>query len=263
MENLNYYDGIPDMDAVPNKRKSGFDIDDFASMSNAAVYVIDFREHRFSYVSEHDLFLCGHSRDEVLNLGYDFYTKIVHPKDLPLWEKMHNAILKYLLDPEEQLENINYFSFTFRIKNLLQIAERQKYLMVHHKLKPVFRKGQIWLGICMLEISAISTSGNLEIFYKNGMNLNKYSFGNQKWELHDIEPLTDCEIDILKLSITGLNEAEIANDKLYLSIGTIRNKCSALYQKLNVNSMMQAINVAHDLINKNTKYTKILKKKKK
>jgi DNA-binding CsgD family transcriptional regulator len=251
MENLNYYDGILDMDAAPNKKNSEFDIDDFASMSNDAIYVIDFREKQFRYVSEHDLFLCGHSQYEVLNLGYDFFPKIVHPEDLPLWEKMHTDILKYLLGPEDQLENINYFSFTLRIKNLLQIAERQKYLMVHHKLKPVFQDDQIYLGICMLKISAISTSGNLEIFYKNEMNL-KYSFAGQKWKLQDIELLTDCEINIIKLAMMGLNEKQIA-DKLCLSIGTIRNKCSALYQKLNVNNMMQAINVANHLINKKTR----------
>jgi DNA-binding CsgD family transcriptional regulator len=238
----------------------GFDIDVFASMSDGAVYVIDFREKQFRYVSEHDLFLYGHSQYEILNLGYDFFPMIVHPDDLPLWEEMYAAILRYLRYPEEeeQLKNVNYFSFTLRIKNLSQIPDKQKYLMVKHKLKPIFQDGQIYLGICLLKISAISTSGNLEVFYNDGMIL-EYSFAALKWKLHDIEPLKDCEIEIIKLSIMGFNEKEIAS-KLRLKIGTIRNKCSALYQKLNVNSMMQAINVTRDLIYK--KSTKKGKKKK-
>jgi DNA-binding CsgD family transcriptional regulator len=244
-----YYEGIPEMDPIPIKKNSGFYFDLFGSMSIEAVYVIDFRERQFRYVSNHSLFLCGHSQDEVLNLSYDFYTGIVHPEDLPLWEKMHNAILKYSLDPEEQPEDIEYFSFTIRIKNVSKIPNRQKYLMVYQKLKPVFQNGQIYQGICMLNISAISTPGNLEVLHKTGMESKKYSFVSQKWKVQHIEPLTECEKMIIKLASMGLNEKEIA-DKLCQSTGTIRNKCSALFRKLNVDDMKQAINVVNNSNNK-------------
>jgi DNA-binding CsgD family transcriptional regulator len=259
MKNLNenqknpYYKGIPDMEAIPNKIDLVPGIKAIGDISMAAIYVIDFRKRRFSYVSDHTLFLCGHSPNEVLNLSYDFYPEIVYPDDLRLWGEIHNAILTYSLDPEEEPENINYFSFTLKFKNYSKIEEKQKYLMVHHKLKPIFDDGQLSLGICTLEISVIPTSGNLDVFYEQETKSKEYSFIGQKWKSQHIEPLTELIKSIIKFSKMGLSEKEIAY-ACGKTVGTIRNISSNFFHKLNVKNMNQAINVINNSKNNVNKY---------
>lgn len=54
-----------------------------------------------------------------------------------------------------------------------------------------------------------------------------------------IEPLTDREVDIIKLIGQGLGNSEIA-DKLYISKNTVKTHISHIFQKLNVNSRTEA-----------------------
>ena len=54
-----------------------------------------------------------------------------------------------------------------------------------------------------------------------------------------IEPLTDREVDILKLIGQGLGNSEIA-EKLYISKNTVKTHVSHIFQKLSVNSRTEA-----------------------
>ena len=55
-----------------------------------------------------------------------------------------------------------------------------------------------------------------------------------------IEPLSDRELDVLKLIAEGLTNQEIASN-LYLSLNTVKAHTRNIYGKLNVNSRTQAI----------------------
>jgi hypothetical protein len=118
-----FYEGIESTETIPDEDTLGFDIDSFSSMSMEAVYILDFQKRCFHYVSNHELFLCGYPQQEVMRLGYDFYPKTVHPDDFLQFKKIHNVILKLLRDGDEDepVEDINYFSFTLRLKNRLQL----------------------------------------------------------------------------------------------------------------------------------------------
>jgi LuxR family transcriptional regulator, maltose regulon positive regulatory protein len=61
-----------------------------------------------------------------------------------------------------------------------------------------------------------------------------------------IEPLSEREIDILRLIAAGLTNQEIAS-QLYLSLNTIKSHIRNIYGKLNVHSRTQAIARAQDL----------------
>jgi len=54
-------------------------IEDFASMSMEAVYVIDFLKQDFHFVTNHNLFLCGH-----IALCNHFYICSIQIKAIPL-----------------------------------------------------------------------------------------------------------------------------------------------------------------------------------
>jgi hypothetical protein len=59
-----------------------------STITNGSVYVIDFHKQYFLFVSNHDLFLSGFSSDDVLKMGYDFFSMIVHPNDY-IFENHH------------------------------------------------------------------------------------------------------------------------------------------------------------------------------
>ena len=79
--------------------------------------MVDVQQQRFCYVRPNASFLCDYAAEEALNLGYDFYTKIVHPDDLPKWGKMHKAVLRYLDDKTEKQGDVDFFSCTFRLQH--------------------------------------------------------------------------------------------------------------------------------------------------
>ena len=207
-------------------------IEEFAYMCNEAVYVIDFFKRCFSFVSSHDLFLCGHKVKDVLSLGYDFYPEVIHPDDLPLLKKYHAEILRLCI--MNKLDGIKYFSFAIRIKF------KAGYLTVNHKLKPVFIDGQIRYGTCLLSISAIDTNKRLCACFENSTYVYEYSLDNRKWQKKTVQPLTNREKKILMLLIQGETYKYIY-DKLCISIHTLRNEMVSIFDKLRVHDKTQAV----------------------
>jgi LuxR family maltose regulon positive regulatory protein len=61
-----------------------------------------------------------------------------------------------------------------------------------------------------------------------------------------VEPLTDRELDVLRLMAAGLKYKEIAAE-LFISLNTVRFHVKAIYSKLNVNNRTQAVEVARRL----------------
>ena len=61
-----------------------------------------------------------------------------------------------------------------------------------------------------------------------------------------IEPLTDREIEVLKLIAEGLSNPEIA-EKLFLSVGTVKTHVKHIYGKLNVDDRVKAASRAREL----------------
>jgi LuxR family transcriptional regulator, maltose regulon positive regulatory protein len=59
-----------------------------------------------------------------------------------------------------------------------------------------------------------------------------------------IEPLTDRELDVLRLLADGLKYNEIA-ERLFISLNTVRTFIKGIYGKLNVNNRSKAIAQAH------------------
>jgi DNA-binding CsgD family transcriptional regulator len=222
------------------------DMDDLASLCMEAMYVIDFQKRVFHSISKHSLFLCGHSHEEALKLGIvDFYKKIVSPKDQALQEKILSLILNRLSVRDEQTLDIKYISFNFMIKSYPQIGKTPEYLMVYHKLNPIFVNGQIQFGICVLTCSVIPKSGNLRIYYKNSLYFDEYSDKSGEWERHQFEPLTEQELLILRFSKQRLNNKQIA-DKLGITYDTVRHAIRRICEKFHVETMVQAIIYATD-----------------
>ena len=63
----------------------------FERITYASIYIIDYHKQAFEYVSDNPLFLCGHSVDEVREMGYAFYFKNVLPEDLEMLIKINKV----------------------------------------------------------------------------------------------------------------------------------------------------------------------------
>jgi hypothetical protein len=137
---------------------------DLSNLINGGIFVMDFQKRCLPVISHRDIFLCGHSFEDAAQLGYDFFYETVHEEDMSLFIKIHHAILnsEYVIEKELQSQ-IKYFYFTLRLKDYPNLCLKQNYLMICHKIKPVFIKGKIRFGICSLTISQIVLSGNLRV----------------------------------------------------------------------------------------------------
>jgi LuxR family maltose regulon positive regulatory protein len=61
-----------------------------------------------------------------------------------------------------------------------------------------------------------------------------------------VEPLSERELQVLRLIVAGLSNKEIA-EKLVLAIGTVKKHINNVYGKLGVNRRAQAIRRAQEL----------------
>jgi DNA-binding NarL/FixJ family response regulator len=82
--------------------------------------------------------------------------------------------------------------------------------------------------------------GNLRVYFNNNRQAEEYPFDMNLWIKYDIEPLTDREIEVLRLAKRGFKEHEIA-DQLCMTYGRLRHAMSELYEKLDVKTIEQAV----------------------
>jgi LuxR family maltose regulon positive regulatory protein len=66
------------------------------------------------------------------------------------------------------------------------------------------------------------------------------------WVQPFIEPLSERELEVLRLLATGRSNPEIADD-LYIAVSTVRSHCKSIYSKLNVHRRWEAVQRAQEL----------------
>jgi DNA-binding NarL/FixJ family response regulator len=206
-------------------------------------YVIDVAANQFCYAKPGDVFLFGFSAEKVLSRGYDFYAQIVYPDDLSLWTGMRKAVLQYLKSFKEKRDAIDYFSCTFRLQCKRSFLIRPLPQMVCHRMKPVWEGDELRYLICSVESSTLKEAGNLCMHNKNGWTYEEYNFRSGRWTQKTKESLTERERTILMLAGQGKTTGEIA-DCLCKGQNTIRNQIKAIFSKLNIHSMQEALELA-------------------
>ena len=214
------------------------DLIPFSAIMN--IYVIDVQSNNLCYVHLNYLFQCGYSANDALFLEEDFYKKVVFPEDLQLLKKIREAILWFFKDCDEERNEVDYFSCTFRLQRKYSFLTRTLPQMVYQRMKPVWKDNELRYLVCTVQSSAAKKSGNLLMYYKDGLTYKEFNTTTQRWKRKTIELLTERESAILMLFGQGKNVKEIAND-LHRGFHTIRNQIAVLFQKLKVNSIQEAI----------------------
>jgi len=231
-----FYQGVPSISGDESINQIPFDIQDFADICIEATYVLDFFKRRFHFVANRHFFLCGHDVAEVLSSGYDFFQEVIYSEDLALLANMHSAILQRLCTMDKP-EEISYFSFAVRIKSDM------KHQMVDHKLRPIYINGKLRFGLCLMACSVFEKPGHLNAYYCNGMNYDEFSTKERKWISSTVKQLTMQEKKVLIGAKQGFLNIQIA-DKISIEHQSVRNIEHSIFQKLQVNSIVQAINIA-------------------
>lgn len=230
--------------SVPSKQESILMqyCEAFSSIATESFYVLDIAQKQFHYIKPNDFFLCGHSVEEAMTLGYDFYPLIIYPEDLPLWASMLEIVEQYLKNLEENPDEIDYFSCAFRLQRKYSFVPHPLRQMVYFRMKPYWINGELRHLICTMESSAIKNAGSLHL-HKMGYIYKEYKFTTKRWHLATPKILTECETSILMLADQGKSSKEIA-EILCKGQHTIQNQTKALFAKLGVHSIKEAIEVA-------------------
>ena len=89
----------------------------FARTTYNSIYVIDYQKKGFDYVSENPLFLCGHTGEEVQEMGYAFYFKYVLKQDLDLLLKINGIGFEFYEKIPVEERKFHTISYDFHLKN--------------------------------------------------------------------------------------------------------------------------------------------------
>lgn len=212
----------------------------FSRLTYQSVYVIDYVNHSFEYVSDNPLFLAGLTPEEVIAMGYEFYQKYVPEEDFKMLIHINNAGFDFYekIPIEERKEYV--ISYDFHLK-----SAGKKTILINHKLTPVFltETGKIWKAVCMVSLSNHPTSGNVCIGKQNSDVIWDLDFTTNTWIKRQKTMLNDREMEILSLYSQGLTIHEIA-EALFVSIDTVKFHRRKLFDKLNVSSIHEALATA-------------------
>jgi len=212
----------------------------FARVTHKSVYVIDYNKKGFEFVSDNPIFLCGHTAEEVRDMGYDFYFKYVIKEDVDLLVKI-NQIGFDLYETMPMEDRIKYsISYDFHLIN-----PDGKTILINQKLTPLFlnSEGKVWKALCLVSLSSADQAGNIQVFKNGTEKVFEYNLKEDYWEASKPIELSEREKEILQLSYRGFTLNEIS-EKLFISTNTIKYHRKKIFEKLEVHSITDAIAIA-------------------
>ncbi|WP_255495454.1 response regulator transcription factor [Dysgonomonas sp. 521] len=216
--------------------------DSFSRTTQLSFYVIDAHKKRFIYVSDNPLFLSGYTRQEVLDMGYDFGKKVVSEEDqkrvsLFNWQ-VFNIFHSYPVETRLKMS----FSFDY---SLIQPDKRS--ILINHKMTPICLSdsGQLWLALCVVTLSTKTAPGAITIMLDGEpLDFNFYS-GTYKMIKKEVVSLSRREKEVLQLSAQGNSNEQIAA-KLFIDINTVKFHKRNIFSKLDVKNITEAITFAQN-----------------
>ncbi len=235
---LNKVEGITDEDysRVPYYIQA---VESIARVSYNSVYIIDYNRRNFLYVSANPLFLCGRTPEEIKDMGYNFYTDLVPEDELKMLLKINEIGFRFFntrLVDDRPLFSISY-DFHIRYKD--------DYVLINHKLTPLAMapNGHIWLAVCYVSLSNHDRPGNIKVYKLGQSDFWRYETDVDRWIKTEAVKLTDREKEVLLLAAAGMTVETIAR-KVHRSVNSIKTRRRAIFEKLNVRSISEAISFA-------------------
>jgi len=212
-----------------------------SKLINLGFYIIDYNKQEFLYVSDDPLFLSGYEQDEVLEMGYEFYNKVVPPEDLDMLVEMNEKAFSFFYDLPTDKRDKASISYDFRLKR----KESGSEILINQKLTPVIltETGNIWFALCLVSLSVAEKPGNVFITFNEEGTKYDYDFTRKQFTPAKIKHLSKREKDVLQLMIQGNSACEMSQ-KLFISEETVKFHKRNIVKKLNVKSPMEAVYLA-------------------
>lgn len=212
-----------------------------ARMNNKSVYVIDYSKQKFLYVSSHPLFLCGYTHQEVKEMGYTFYEKVIPPRDLQMLLEI-NKFGWDLFNTVPPAERTNaYFSYDFFLNH-----KNGTRILVNQKLSPLHltANNNMWLALCTVNLSSQKSNGNVIFTLNETEKYYSYDFEKKKIIEYDIKKLSKREKEVFALMMRGFTDKEISKEFCF-SKGTVHSHRKHIISKLGENNIANAISIFH------------------
>lgn len=218
-------------------------LDATARIMPHSMYVIDYYKQDFLYISPHSLFLGDSTIEEIRNMGYTYYYKLLPLEDRKFLEFINKEGFAFYYKLPEQDRMKYSISYDF----FIYVGNNRRKILVNQKLTPIMLndKNQIWLALCIISIAPYKKQRGI-VIRKEGSGIQyTYDFSVRKWRTVNIAKLSNTDIDILRLSEQGLSNQEIA-DQLFYDVNSIKFHKKQLFKLLNVKSTKQAIDYAYN-----------------
>lgn len=212
----------------------------FARLTYESVYVIDYTNLSFEYVSDNPLFLCGHSAEEVLQLGYEFYFRHVPEKDLALLTLINEAGFDFYANVPASERKLYSITYDFHL-----IHKDGKHILINHKLTPLFliQDGRMWKSMCIVSLSHHQSAGNIRIYKQGSGEMWELEVGKKIWRKSEKPVLTERETAVLRLHAQGLSIQQIA-EKLFVAPDTVKYYRRRIFERLEVANIVEALSYA-------------------
>ena len=208
----------------------------FSRLTYQSVYIIDYYRRNFLYVSPNSLFLCGRKPEEIIKMGYSFYSDCVPDEDRKLLIINNRAGFAFYNSIPVDERKDWYIQYDFRI------IRDDKPVLINHKLTPLTltSDGRIWLALCVVSVAAHADSGHVEMHKIGSPDFYAYNYVTRRWVKQSVQELTDAERQVITLSSQGYTMNEIA-ERMCLSADTIKKYRKQIFEKLEVRNISEAI----------------------
>lgn len=212
----------------------------FARLSYESIYVIDYKDMSFEYVSENPLFLCGYSAEEVLKLGYEFYFRQVPARDLELLTQLNEAGFEFYAQIPTHERALYSITYDFHL-----LHKNGKQILINHKLTPLFLtpEGKMWKSMCVVSLSREQAAGNVRIYKQGSNELWELIPGKKIWQKSVKPSLTERELEVLRLHAQGFSIDQIAA-RLFVAPDTVKYYRRRIFERLEVGNVMDALSSA-------------------
>ena len=108
-----------------------------SSLIPDSFYVLDIVQKQFIHIKPDNLFLCGHSVKEAMELGYDFFSRVIHPEDWLLWKSFLENLPQKLHRLREDTNERGEFFCLFRLSRKYPFLKEPVELHTYHRLIPI------------------------------------------------------------------------------------------------------------------------------
>ena len=211
-----------------------------SEVTHSIVLAFDCYTKKFVFVSDNIPELYGLDSHRLFIDGHQPVVEVIHPDDIYYGLIVRKKIYSILSSFSNE-EKMNYKAIhEMRVRNLrgeyIRIIEQEQVIELD-------KSGNIWLMLSVIDVDASHESEIIK------SHLYNFKTGEQIFiDLSDTldEPLTNRELEVLRLMKQGLLSKEIANT-LKVSINTVNTHRQNILQKLKANNSIEAVNFAQRL----------------